>query len=48
MTDHLVETVYYKITTPECVDYDKAAPFTEETDDFILSVKDNEAVFQGS
>ena len=46
MTDRLVETVHYKITTAECANYDKAEPFTEETDSFTLSVKDNEAVFQ--
>lgn len=45
MIDPHVDKLYYKLVTKEHTDYDKAAPLKEEVDDFMMTLKENKAVF---
>jgi hypothetical protein len=46
MNEKHIETVHYEIITGESVNYDKAPPFSTETEDFIFCVDGKDAVFK--
>ena len=46
MNEPHVQAIYYRIESKENVDYKNAPAIIEETDDFIITVDNNEVIFQ--